>query len=77
MKSLFNEYWAQNDDGRELSDKVYHAVTPIISEYLEKGFAPWEIEQIAIHLITVISSERRLKHGFEVRDAIRKGRDKA
>lgn len=51
MKTLFNEYEAQNEDANKLEEEIEAAIHPIIMKYWKSGFTFREI--LAVIQITI------------------------
>ncbi len=67
MKTLFNEYEAQNNDGKALSNEIEFAIHPIIVKYWKQGFTLREISMTIIMSVTSLISELILKNAIDMR----------
>lgn len=66
-KSLYNEYEALSDTGSELAHELDMAVRPIIEHYAALDYPLREIDSIAIHTVTLITSEMILRAAMKIR----------
>jgi hypothetical protein len=67
--SLFNEYDAWTEDARELAAAAGAKLTPLVKEFLGKGYSMREISHILIHEIIGMECEKVLGRAMEMRRA--------
>jgi len=67
MKTLFNEYEAQNEDGYNLAQEIEMAIHPVIVKYWKSGFPFREIYSIICLTISTVISELILRNAMDMR----------
>ena len=66
-KSLFNEYKAYTDIGREISDELQKAIDPIIKKWADKGYSINGIESIDMGTIAMADNIERMERSIKMR----------
>ena len=66
-KSLFNEYYAQTEDGQRVADEARACIHQVFLRYVQSGYSPREIAVIVFGTVGVIESEFAMSHAMELR----------
>jgi len=67
MKSYLNRYLAYGEEGREFLKKLSKVIEPLIKEELDKGFNPYEVENLINSEVSTFLAEYRLRYALALK----------
>lgn len=72
-KSLFNDYLAKNEVGKEISKRTCKFAIKLFNEFLEEGYSPREISHIICAEIHGLETEFVLQYSMKKKSEIKSG----